>query len=895
MQLVAMKTEKIVDEILARPNGARFYHCALQVNPFAYLKRHARPLLCNTEAEYNRQVVEACKITGIEVIGVTDHYRIRESLSLIQAAEASGLIVFPGFEAETKDGVHFLCLFEPGTGPDQIQAKIHDCGVHSENEPSPAGKYDCEALLEEATRWGTVCIAAHVIKEKGLLRVLKGQTRVRVWRNAHLLACSIPGHVKGAPEDLRPILENTDAQYCRDKMPAIINAEDVSSPSDFSRLGTVTLIKMSRVSVEGLRQGFIDPDVRIRLVGDSEKTPHSEILYISWQGGFLDGDEVRLNENLNVLIGGRGSGKSTSVESIRYALGLQPLGLEAQKNHNGIVQYALRSATRIRLLVRSHRPAEKLYWIERTIPNPPVVKDESGAVLNLRPQDILPGVEIYGQHEIAELAKSPEKLTGLLRRFREEDATLESRKVEIRRKLETSRGRILEIRREIALVEEKLAGLPALQETLKRFQEAGLEDKLKLQSLLVREEKILATIRERLTPFQEMIAEWTDNLPIDRQFLSEESLDGLPGAAILRRGDSVLKKFDRDAGAALRGLETALAEAHTSIASIEADWQKRKAASTAEIERILREVQKTVSKLDASEFVRLRRKIEELTPLSGRRRTLKKSLDNALQERNSLLLEWEEAKAENARSLERAAKKVTNKLKGVVRVNVVAGGNRDPLFDLLRDEVGGQLQTTIDRLSEREDFSLPEFVTACRGGAAKLTESFGLTAVQADRVAKASEETFMKMEELEFPTPTGLQLNLAADSQPPIWQNLENLSTGQKATAVLLLLLLESDAPLIVDQPEDDLDNRFITDGIVPKIREEKERRQFIFATHNANIPVLGDAELVVTLKPDGAGHAMVPPDWLGSIDCPAVRDNIGEVLEGGREAFEIRRLKYGY
>lgn len=153
----------------------------------------------------------------------------------------------------------------------------------------------------------------------------------------------------------------------------------------------------------------------------------------------------------------------------------------------------------------------------------------------------------------------------------------------------------------------------------------------------------------------------------------------------------------------------------------------------------------------------------------------------------------------------------------------------------------------------------------------------------------------MKMEELEFPTPTGLQLNLAADSQPPIWQDLENLSTGQKATAVLLLLLLESDAPLIVDQPEDDLDNRFITDGIVPKIREEKERRQFIFATHNANIPVLGDAELVVTLKPDGAGHAMIPPDWVGSIDCPSVRDNIGEVLEGGREAFEIRRLKYGY
>jgi hypothetical protein len=78
-------------------------------------------------------------------------------------------------------------------------------------------------------------------------------------------------------------------------------------------------------------------------------------------------------------------------------------------------------------------------------------------------------------------------------------------------------------------------------------------------------------------------------------------------------------------------------------------------------------------------------------------------------------------------------------------------------------------------------------------------------------------------------------------------------------------------------------------------IRGEKERRQFIFATHNANIPVLGDAELVATLQPDAAGHAVIPPELIGSIDHPEARNNLGEVLEGGREAFETRRLKYGY
>jgi hypothetical protein len=127
---------------------------------------------------------------------------------------------------------------------------------------------------------------------------------------------------------------------------------------------------------------------------------------------------------------------------------------------------------------------------------------------------------------------------------------------------------------------------------------------------------------------------------------------------------------------------------------------------------------------------------------------------------------------------------------------------------------------------------------------------------------------------------------------------LEALSTGQKATAVLLLLLLESDAPLIVDQPEDDLDNRFITEGVVPRMREEKLRRQFIFSTHNANIPVLGDAELIVGLSASGEaerGRAAIDPKQMGSIDAQPVRELVEEILEGGREAFERRRRKYGF
>ena len=157
----------------------------------------------------------------------------------------------------------------------------------------------------------------------------------------------------------------------------------------------------------------------------------------------------------------------------------------------------------------------------------------------------------------------------------------------------------------------------------------------------------------------------------------------------------------------------------------------------------------------------------------------------------------------------------------------------------------------------------------------------------------------MRIEELELSPTTAIQLNTATAGDPPIWQALEDLSTGQKATAVLLLLLLESDAPLIVDQPEDDLDNRFITDGVVPRMRDEIRRRQFIFSTHNANIPVLGDAELILGLTASGdadnKGNSVIRPEHVGSIDARQVRELVEEILEGGKNAFETRRMKYGF
>jgi hypothetical protein len=894
-EFARMKPLDPIAEAAKLPNGARFFRCALQVNPFEYLVRHSKTTPFKTEDAYNRAIVAACKENGIEAIAVADHYRVRTSEGLATAAREAGIAVFPGFEAVTKEGVHVLCLFSPDRDLASLDRILGDCGVLDDSATSPTGKYDVGELLEASRAWGALCIAAHVAAKDGLLGKLSGQPRINAWRSSLLLACALPGPLKDAPQGMRAILSNENPEHKRAIPIAIVNAQDVQAPEELAASGSSCWIKMSKVSIEGLRQAFLDPASRIRLDSDEKPEPHAEFVSMAWQGGFLDGAAVRFNENLNVLIGGRGTGKSTVIESIRYVLGLEPVGEEAKKAHEGIVRHVLRAGTKISLLVRSHRPKLREYRIERTIPNPVVVRDDSGQVASLTPADIVPRAEVYGQHEISELAKSPDKLTRVLERFAKRAPGVVKRKFGLSRELERSRAKILELQTELKAIEERLAALPALEETLRAFQDAGLEGRLKERSVLVREERVLKTALERVQPFIAVLDALRQQLPIDRAFLSAKALDELPGKETLRKADSVLEEmsqeFDRVASAAAQ----AIATAQGSLKRVENEWGERQKAVLLGYEKILRELQR--SKVDGEEFIRLRHNIEELRPMRERSAQLSRELKENEGRRANLLAEWEDAKSSEFRELKEAADRVTRALAGAVRVNVTFAGTREPLLDLVR-EVGGRLSESLDKIQKKQDLSLSAFAAAARAGRDALVKSFGLPSQQADRIAQAPLDLLMHIEELDLPPTAGIELNVAAEHQPADWQALERLSTGQKATAVLLLLLLESDAPLVVDQPEDDLDNRFITEGVVPKMREEKRHRQFVFATHNANVLVLGDAELILGLVASGEatqGKAQIAPEHMASIDTKEVRELVEEILEGGKAAFEMRRMKYGF
>ena len=842
---------------------------------------------------------------GVSVMAITDHNNVSGVGPFREAAEGRGVTVFPGCELSSSEGIHILSIYPPDTEEAQLGRFLGALGINDTRPSAELSDHPLERILEIVQTQQGIVIAAHATTDNGMLKALAGQARIKAWQNPNLLAIQIPGAVKDLPQDVRGIVENKNPDYRRalaadeDLALAVVNAKDVTTPDDLDDRAATCWIKMSEISIEGLRQAFLDPTSRIRLnppTGDLEPDEHPQLVSLAWEGGFLDGVDTRLNPNLNVLIGGRGAGKSTVIESLRYVLALDPIGEEAANAHQGIVRQVLRGGTKVSLRVRRYRPVQREYVIERTVPNPPVVRDEDGQISHLSPNEILPRTEVYGQHEISELARSGEKRTRLLNRFIEHDQSLTKRKADVRRELEKTRRAMVDVTAETSQIAERLATLPGLEETLERYREAGLEERLRERSLLVREERVLDSIPERFSVFRECLENLRSELPIDRVFLSARALEDLPGKGILEAADQVFERLSNDLGQVARRLEQALTQAESEVADIRSRWNERKDGVQRAYEKVLRDLKRAA--VDGEAFILLQTQIENLRPLRERRSLLRRLHEEHLKHRRELLAEWEDLKAAEFRLLDRAAKKVGRRLRNRVQVEVMAGGNREPLRRLLREEVGGRLSEAIETIVKVEEFSLTHFVDSCRRGADALQIRYSVTAAQASRLAEAADETLMKIEELELPSRTDIRLNTASVDEPPSWRALDDLSTGQKATAVLLLLLLESDAPLIVDQPEDDLDNRFITEGVVPRMRDEKRRRQFVFSTHNANVPVLADAELILGLTASGEaadGKARIAPEHAGSIDAGPVRELVEELLEGGKDAFERRRLKYGF
>ena len=877
---------------------ARFWRCALQVNPSGYQAKYRGAEHGLDEAGYNQQVLDRCLTLGIKVIGVADHGNVNAVDGLRRFLEPHGIIVFPGFEIASSEKIHMVCLFPEGTTKDHLNRYLGKLSLTDSQDTVQPSSKTCLDLAQIIFDLGGFWYAAHMTGASGLLRLNQdGGGLAHIWKNETLVkAGQIPGPIKDLPPNYKQIVSNKDPNYQRAHRIALLNAKDVAKPDDLDDPCASCWIKMTRPSFESFLTAFKDPDSRIRL-GAPPQAHYSRIENLHFHGGYLDGIGIELSAHLNAVIGGHGTGKSTLIECLRYVLDVPTRAVSARRQHDEVVKTNLGAGGRVEFGVISHAQNGRRYLVSRRYGEPPVVKDDAGQVSTLQPRDLLPRIEIYGQNEIFELARDPASQTAILNRFLPSGSTLATELGAVSKRLADNRNKLLTAGRQKDELQAQVARLPKLTEQVQQFKSLGLEDKLALVPQLEREKQLTTRVNEELSGVAEGLASLNDSLP-DTAFLSDRALDGLPHADVLIRMRAALDGLGKEIVTQLAGLRKLHAATATAINEQHAELKVKLDAESAALEKVFASLPALAGKPGRDvgrAYQELLREIETIRPGEARVSTIDTLLHELESQRRNLLDEFSQLRDQRTDELRMAAKKLNRKLDGKLRLKLKVGAQRKALKEFLLQVpgLGEKKLAWIDQSGD--DLTVPALVKAIRDGEGfikTLTWDWGMQPSVVEALARLHRGLVLELEEIDLQDRILIELNIVHEGE--LFKPLEQLSTGQQCTAILHLLLLENDDPLIMDQPEDSLDNAFIADRIVTQLRSAKTERQFLFATHNANIPVFGDAEWIGIFSSDGA-HAQMPAEAQGSIDMPAIRVRVADILEGGREAFSQRKEKYGF
>lgn len=881
---------------------ARFWKCALQVNPVGYNTAYRGSEHGLTEESYNEALLQKCLELDIKVVGLADHGSVESVDTLRGVLEPHGIVVFPGFEISSTEKIHMVCLFPEGTTKVQLNRYLGKLDLTDPDEKVMPSRLGCLELAQIIKNLGGFWYAAHMTGNNGLLRLHQdGGGLTHVWKEQALVrAGQIPGPVEDLPDNYRKIVENKNPDWQRERPIAVINAKDVAKPEDLDHPGATCLIKMTRPTFAAFNVAFLDPESRIRLNSHQPISPIGKLVRLNITGGYLDGVSINFSDHLNTVIGGRGTGKSTLLECLRFALNTPPKGKQARKLHDDIIKENLGKAKgRVELEVISSAQHGKRYRVTRCHGELPIVRDENGNVSNLLPQDLLPGIDIYGQNEIYELAQDDQSRVQLLDRFLPQDGDFARRGAELKKRLFENQTKLSKALMDLDELRTQADRLPKLQEQLAGFQAHGIQEKLAKAPLLTREKAIARQAGEELERVQDSLMAFQESLP-DLTFISDKALEGLPDAEKLQPLRNSLQALSISMQQHVEVMQTEFDKVDAVFQTQFEQWKQALLANEAELEKAIRNLPGLAGRSGPEvgvAFQRLMEDIERIKPLDARIATFAKLAEALGQERRNMLADLSDLRSQRRAALQKAAKSLNRRLGGKLKIDVIADADRTPLKQfLLESKLEGIGEKRLAWLDEEQSTINPGMlVQSIRSGLDGLELTFGLKGQMAEGLLRLSPSKLMELEALELGDRVDILLNVSHDKAKPNFRRLDKLSTGQQCTAILHMLLLDNVDPLIMDQPEDNLDNAFIADRIVQELRAAKTSRQFLFATHNANIPVFGDAEWIGVFTTTDEGNGSLEAEAQGSIDVPAIRDQVASILEGGRDAFIQRKEKYEF
>jgi len=627
--------------------------------------------------------------------------------------------------------------------------------------------------------------------------------------------------------------------------------------------------------------------------GKSEAAHHL-VVSLNVTGGFLAGVQLEFADGLNCLIGGRGAGKTTALEFLRFGLGLMPDPKANPQRYRAIEALVKANLGNGQLRIELRTKTDMRYTAGRSAHESVQVLNEVGTPVPISlDRDQIFGADVFSQNEIEEIASSPAAQLELLDRFQEREAVAIDRELEqLQRQLDQSSVDLRRLDEELDDTRGRASEMPVLQEKLKGLAEVAGPDASRInaahaaKSQRAREEKVPGLI---IAALQKLVREIRSS-----QSAFEAGVEAQLDTQIRQGANRELfQALQEDVEAFSRHLiETS--ESIENQARVVEERVRTHAAVLAEQHAVQEAEYRTITAASDEQSERAAERLALQTALAGAQAAANEQLAKEQQRLEMLKVRTELLKRVSELCDQRFAlrKQIAERLSSQfpsIRVTVAQAAELQDYQELVTEALKGsgvRQGPSAERLCQ---VFLPTELAevVANNDSSTLMERSGFDQERSKKILNA-----LRNGGIHYAIET-----IALNDRPCIelldgdtFKNSTHLSTGQRCTTILPILLTQSERPLLIDQPEDNLDNAFVYDTIVRALQTTKGRRQVIFVTHNPNIPVLGEAERVFVFSSDGQHSSL---KQVGTVD--ECRVQIENILEGGREAFLKRKVRYGH
>lgn len=914
--------------------GNRWYKCDLHL--------HTPASECFEDKSVTpQQFIDEVISKGLQCIAITDHNTAAWIDNIRDAANEKDVIVFPGVEVTCSDSkIHLLILFDINYPKRKIEDFLVKVNIDSDlfGKTSAHSNKGINEIAKIANEVGALVIPAHIDDYNGV-GLVSNQIRKEFWDLENInVVQMVNEELISNPKDLtneqikssliqkysNAMSENDIKKFIacdkevEDLGKGVLTFSDNPNAKGETKHGLwgigkqYSYIKMSEnPTLESLRQAFLFPQYRIKnyfeAKGSNIKIPQLWIRKINIKDIELLGEEaleINFSPQLTTIIGGRGSGKSTVVRFLTAAFAKKRIKdldeiykefiafYQLKNKESGVLKEntiitieIVKNNILYKIILKDFKAGDR-YTIVILKYNGETNDFEE--ITGISPEDIF-NVDIYNQKQIYELAKNTNSLRDKVDSLIDgiEDKKIEASNLIVDYKKQYAN--IVEIKEKIKNKKKVELELKDIQEKIDTYKSSGINDiieKFKLfesqRTFILKQEKELQDKYEKL---DEIACE------LELEVFDESSLEGEGREELLQVINDknllykdVIKGFN-DISKKIKELRNKYTEQielscwHKNYNEVKKEYQDRlvllkdKGVNIEEINILLASLEKKYKELETiekhekvllDECKVLDKTREEYILKRDEISRLRSEYSNNLLKDTNIKLKVK--KFRNSKHFEARFREIIQKKQSF----------DEDINNIIEQCFNGNIVINIDELAKKitKINSTGENDSAYSGKFNNVIK--GLNNEQIAEISMFIPEDYI---EIEY-KPSGSN----------VYKSLKNASAGQRTSAILTFILSDGDTPLILDQPEDDLDNHLIYDLVVERLRICKEKRQIIVVTHNANIPVNGDAELIVAMD---SNSRYVKVFKSGGIEEDELRAEICSVMEGGEKAFLMRANRY--